>query len=600
MSTPVSPSTQVISGAVQQPAAYGVHPLLATLQKRGVVSSVDVALLLRSAENSGESVESVLLKQHKVQREQLGDFLAEAYAVPYVNVARHAVDEGALSLLPADFMQEKHVLPLSVSGGRLLLAMVNPQDRASIDEITFLTGMRPQIHVTALADFQELGGRVFEEGGASELFDKLAQTSKSQEDGSALENSVEAIRQRNEQELSDASNPLVQLVTSVLQEGIVKNASDIHIEPRQGRSVVRFRVDGILKRVVDIPLTMENAFTTRIKVMAKMDIADHRRPQDGRITLKYRNTDYNLRVNTLPVGEGREKIVLRILRPSKQINSFSDLGFTAEETRKLETMYKAPYGIVLVCGPTGSGKTTTLYTVLHQINDDIRNISTIEDPVELRIEGLNQSQVNAKADFTFATSLRALLRQDPDVIMVGEIRDYETLESAIHAALTGHLVFSTIHSNTTAGTITRMLEMGASSNLIASALNGVIAQRLVRSLCPHCKEPYNASEEELQVLFAHHRPANMNGPVQLMRAKGCTHCRDSGYLGRTGIYEIMMMDRELRQLVVRGEPDLVIEDAAVRSGMKTLGMNGRLKILRGQTSFEEVARVLGPNLSGGS
>jgi type IV pilus assembly protein PilB len=342
---------------------------------------------------------------------------------------------------------------------------------------------------------------------------------------------------------------------------------------------------------------MEASFVTRIKVMARMDIAEHRRPQDGRISIKYKGSEYNLRVNTLPVGDGREKIVIRILRPSKNINDFRSLGFDEDDIRKLEYLYKSPYGIVLVCGPTGSGKTTTLYTVLQRVNDDIRNICTVEDPVELQIEGLNQSQVNPKADYTFASSMRALLRQDPDVIMVGEIRDYETLEAAVHAALTGHLVFSTIHSNTTSATITRMIEMGAASNLIGSALVGVLAQRLVRNICPYCKVAYEANNAEKELLFPYEEDKWVN-QVVLYKGEGCELCMNTGYSGRSGIYEILLVDREIRQLINDSHSDLEIEDAAIAAGMKTLGMNGRGKVLAGVTTIEEVIRVLGVNLGG--
>jgi type II secretory ATPase GspE/PulE/Tfp pilus assembly ATPase PilB-like protein len=390
----------------------------------------------------------------------------------------------------------------------------------------------------------------------------------------------------------------VKLVNSVIEEAIERNASDIHIEPRPRKYVVRFRIDGILRTILDIPQNMESSLVSRIKVMARMDIAEHRRPQDGRMTINYRGSEFNLRVNTLPVSDGREKIVVRILRPSKSTSDFSTLGFNDAEVNKLEALYQSPYGIVLVCGPTGSGKTTTLYAMLQQINDEIRNISTIEDPVELAIEGLNQSQVNSKAEFTFASALRALLRQDPDVIMVGEIRDFETLESAIHASLTGHLVFSTIHSNTTTATITRMLEMGAAASLISSSVNGIIAQRLLRKLCNACKAPYSPSDKEKRLLFGdelNSRDANL---ITLYKPTGCPQCANSGYAGRSGVYEILMMNREIRLLITQGQGDMAIEDAAVSSGMQTLAMSGREKILNGVTSLEEAIRVLGLGLRG--
>jgi type IV pilus assembly protein PilB len=381
----------------------------------------------------------------------------------------------------------------------------------------------------------------------------------------------------------------------MLIQGVVQGASDIHIEPREGHYVVRFRSDGVLKEILDIPQNMEGAVITRLKVMAKMDISDRRRPQDGRMSIHYKKVEYNFRVNTLPVTEGREKMVMRILRPSATVTDFTKLGFTSEDAHKIELLYKAPYGIVLVCGPTGSGKSTTLYTIMNKINSELINVSTVEDPVELKIEGLNQSQVNAKADFTFASSMRALLRQDPDVIMVGEIRDYETLEAGIHAALTGHLVFSTIHANSTATTITRMLEMGASSSLISAAVNGVIAQRLTRALCPHCKEAHEATDEQKEILYEYYpTPPDLKESLTIYKAKGCEMCKDSGYFGRTGLYEIMMIDRDLRHLIASQANELEIEDTAMKRGMISLGMCARTKIREGKVDFAEIERVLGP------
>jgi type IV pilus assembly protein PilB len=451
--------------------------------------------------------------------------------------------------------------------------------------------MRPLVTVTTQIEYVEFCKKHL--GNANSLRDEISSFSvQMNESGPEVD-----IRQRQDAELTDASNPLVKLVSSIIEEGIERNASDIHIEPRPKKYLVRFRVDGILRTILDVPQNMEASFVTRIKVMARMDIAEHRRPQDGRINIKYKGVDYNLRVNTLPVNDSREKIVIRILRPSKNISDFQSLGLDDEDARKLELLYQSPYGIILVCGPTGSGKTTTLYTVLQRINDDIRNICTVEDPVELQIEGLNQSQVNPKADYTFASSMRALLRQDPDVIMVGEIRDYETLEAAVHAALTGHLVFSTIHSNTTAATITRMIEMGAASNLIGSALAGVLAQRLVRNICPYCKVAYEASQSEKDLLFPYDEERRKSS-LTLYRGQGCELCMNSGYAGRSGIYEVLVVDREIRQLINDSHSDLEIEDAAIAAGMKTLSMNGRAKVVAGITTVEEVTRVLGVNLGG--
>lgn len=563
------------------------------LQEAGLITEEDLSTALVESKKTGQFIGLALVKMGKVTAEQLGQALAVQYGLKYANISKLQINKELLSLLPDEFIRDKQVVPITRERGRLVVAMVNPGSREIIDEITFITGMRPLVTVTTSLEFIEFCNKNLGDVATSNLKEEISSFS-----GQLSAQTVEAdLRQQREAELSDASNPLIKLVNSIIEEGIDRNASDIHIEPRPKKYLVRFRVDGILRTILDVPQNMEASFVTRIKVMARMDIAEHRRPQDGRITIKYKGSEFNLRVNTLPVSDNREKIVIRILRPSKNISDFQSLGFDIDDIRKLEYLYKSPYGIILVCGPTGSGKTTTLYTILQRINDDIRNICTVEDPVELQIEGLNQSQVNPKADYTFASSMRALLRQDPDVIMVGEIRDYETLEAAVHAALTGHLVFSTIHSNTTAATITRMIEMGAASNLIGSALVGVLAQRLVRNICPYCKVAYEASGAEKELLFPYDEEQR-NRTIMLYKGQGCELCMNSGYSGRSGVYEILIVDREIRQLINDSHSDLEIEDAAIAAGMKSLGMNGRAKVLSGVTTVEEVTRVLGVNLGG--
>lgn len=582
--------TSAVPPVTNRPARKRIGEIL---QEAGLVTEEDLAAALIDSKKTGQFLGLSLVRTGKITPEQLGQALAVQYGMKYANISKIPLNKELQDLLPDEFIRDKQVVPIAKERGRLVVAMVNPANREVIDEITFITGMRPLVTVTTSIEFLEYCNKNLGDVSTTNLKEEISSFSGQLSD----QNQQTDIRQQREAELSDPTNPLVKLVNSIIEEGIDRNASDIHIEPRPKKYLVRFRVDGILRTILDVPQNMESSFVTRIKVMARMDIAEHRRPQDGRISIKYKGSEYNLRVNTLPVSDNREKIVIRILRPSKNISDFQSLGFDEEDIRKLEYLYKSPYGIILVCGPTGSGKTTTLYTILQRINDDIRNICTVEDPVELQIEGLNQSQVNPKADYTFASSMRALLRQDPDVIMVGEIRDYETLEAAVHAALTGHLVFSTIHSNTTAATITRMIEMGAASNLIGSALVGVLAQRLVRNICPYCKVPYEASDAEKELLFPYSDGKRVD-TVILYKGQGCELCMNSGYAGRSGVYEILIVDREIRQLINDSHSDLDIEDAAVAAGMKSLGMNGRAKVLSGVTTVEEVTRVLGVNLGG--
>ncbi|MEB3287480.1 MAG: GspE/PulE family protein [Vampirovibrionales bacterium] len=561
------------------------------LLEAGLISEDDLARALAEAQKTGQRIGNVLVRLGKISLEQLGTALSIQHQIKYCNLSKLELDKNLLDLLPEDLMRMQQVLPVAKERGRLVVAMTNPTNRDTIDEITFITGMRPMVVLTTQIEFQDFFSKhVGELSSSQNLIEEINLAVNK-------DNAETDMAQQREAEMSDQTNPLVKLVNSIIEDAIERNASDIHVEPRNKKYLIRFRIDGILRTILDVPQNMEASFVTRIKVMSRMDIAEHRRPQDGRFGIKFKGSEYNLRVNTLPVSDNREKIVIRILRPSKNISDFQSLGFDPEDVAKLEHLYKSPHGIILVCGPTGSGKTTTLYTVLNKINDDMRNICTVEDPVELQIEGLNQSQVNPKADYTFASSMRALLRQDPDVIMVGEIRDYETLEAAVHAALTGHLVFSTIHSNTTAATITRMIEMGAASNLIGSALVGVLAQRLVRTICPYCRTSYEATEAEKETLFPYEE-TQRDKPLTLYKGEGCELCGTTGYSGRTGVYEIMLIDREIRQLVNDAHSDLEIEDAAIAAGMKTLSMSGRAKVFSGVTTLEEIVRVLGVNLGG--
>lgn len=595
------------AGIVDGNASLILQSVIKYVQEvKGMEPEVLVAIMER-AEQDKITLDEQFLKEGFLTREDLVQIITKCFSVKYYSLENVQPNMELLELIPEEIIEEKHIVPVANTHGRLVIAMLNPTDRSAVDEITFLTGMRPQIvstlpmdHRHWMAKFvsqQELRARGNKEN-TRDLMDQLANASEVKL--SAQAQRLDNIRAMGQAEIQDTTDPLVRFVNSLLIQGVVQGASDIHIEPREGHYVVRFRSDGVLKEVLEIPTNMEGAVITRLKVMAKMDISDHRRPQDGRMSINYKKMEYNFRVNTLPVTEGREKMVMRILRPSATVTDFTKLGFTQEDANKIELMYKAPYGIVLVCGPTGSGKSTTLYTIMNKINSELINVSTVEDPVELKIEGLNQSQVNAKADFTFASSMRALLRQDPDVIMVGEIRDYETLEAGIHAALTGHLVFSTIHANSTATTITRMLEMGASSSLISAAVNGVIAQRLTRALCPHCKEAHEATDEQKEILYEYYpTPPDLKEPLTIYKAKGCEMCKDSGYFGRTGLYEIMMIDRELRHLIAAQVNELEIEDTAMKRGMISLGMCARTKIIEGKVDFAEIERVLGP-FRGGS
>src|SRR5574344_2068380 len=406
----------------------------------------------------------------------------------------------------------------------------------------------------------------------------------------------ETLWEQVERELQDSSGSVATFVNKIITDGIDAKASDIHIEPRIGNDVVRYRIDGILEHVIDIPPKVEQAVLTRFKVLSRMNIAEHRRPQDGTFSIKYKDLSYDFRINTLPVS-GKEKVVIRILAPAVSLSNNDKeiklVGASKEDIEKIKKIISCPNGVILTSGPTGSGKTTTLYSVLKSLNNEDVNITTIEDPVEIKLEVINQSQVNAKAGITFASCMRAILRQDPDIILVGEIRDYETLEIAISAALTGHLVLSTVHTNSAAATVTRLVEMGAKDYLVASTLSGVIAQRLVRKLCDDCKEEYHCTREEAQMITKDEAAIKKIMETPIYKAKGCNKCGFQVYKGRIGVYEIMQITKEIKKLIAQGAHDLEIEESAVGNGMTTLHQSCYNHIMKGWTTIEEFVRVLG-------
>lgn len=528
--------------------------------------------------------------------DKVASYLKKKYNCEVVTKAGITPDPSILKMLPDDFMEKKRVAIMSMEGDKLGVAMVDPEDKYTIREISLSTGRSLNVYAIPYVEY--------------ELFIKdLALMKKSQEHAKETERIIQSIEEETaqynqeeslwtqvERELQDASGNVAKFVYKIITDSIDAKASDIHIEPRIGYYVVRLRSDGILKKVLEIPGSIEQAVITRFKVLARMNIAEHRRPQDGTFSIKYNDRMYDFRINTLPVS-GKEKVVIRILAPAVSLKTVGDKmiisGAEDSDIEKIHDMVQSPNGIILTSGPTGSGKTTTLYTILKALNKEDVNITTIEDPIEIKLEGINQSQVNAKADITFASCMRAILRQDPDIILIGEIRDFETLEVAISAALTGHLVLSTVHTNSAAATVTRLIEMGAKDYLVSSTLTGVIAQRLVRRLCDKCKEAYFPTEEEVKHICVNPKEQEQLLKTKLYRKKGCKECGYLGYAGRLGIYEIMPITREIKKLIAQGAHDIEIEEAAVAAGMKTLKTSCLNHIIKGNTTTSEFIRVLG-------
>ena len=551
---------------------------------------------IETAKANNAPLDSVFYQKGYLSHERVASYLKKKYGYDVIAKKDIVVDKSILKMLPDDFIEKKKTVIMSMQGNKLAVAMVNPSDQYTIREISLSTGRSLNIYCIPSFEYDNYLKEYF-------LIKKTEQTAKeteriiqSIEEETAQYNSEESLWTQVEKELQDASGNVAKFVYKIITDAIDAKASDIHIEPRLHNYVVRTRTDGMLKKILEIPATIEQAVITRFKVLARMNIAEHRRPQDGTFSIKYNDRMYDFRINTLPVS-GKEKVVIRILAPAVSLKASGEKliipGASEEDVRKIHDMVQCPNGIILTSGPTGSGKTTTLYTVLKSLNKEDVNITTIEDPIEIKLEGINQSQVNPKADITFASCMRAILRQDPDIILIGEIRDFETLEVAISAALTGHLVLSTVHTNSAAATVTRLIEMGAKDYLVSSTLTGVIAQRLVRRLCDHCKEAYYPTEEEVKHISTNPEIQQHLMHTKLYRKKGCKDCGYLGYAGRMGIYEVMPITREIKRLIAQGAHDIEIEETAVAAGMVTLKSSCLEHIMNGLTTTDKFIRVLG-------
>jgi len=586
---PLSEAHQSSTGNASPPPSK--KKLGEILIEEGYITEVQLIEALSESKRQKMPLGSALYKLGFITLDQLKQSLQKQQGYETVNAEQLKIQEKVVNILPEDFIKTNKVIPISSDGKTLVVGMVNPSDTKILKDIVYLTGQKPRAMLITHYEFQNFI-RTFYSNSKQETQDIIQQI----EDETFEIDGEETLWEQVERELADSTGSVAKFVNKIITDAIDTKASDIHIEPRIGKYVVRYRTDGILKQVVDIPPKVEQSVLTRFKVLARMNIAEHRRPQDGTFSIKFRGSAYDFRINTLPVT-GKEKVVIRVLAPAVSLNAadrnINLMGGTAEDIEKITKMVSCPNGIILTSGPTGSGKTTTLYSVLKSLNNEDVNITTIEDPVEIKLEGINQSQVNAKAGITFASCMRAILRQDPDIILVGEIRDYETLEVAISAALTGHLVLSTVHTNSASATVTRLIEMGAKDYLVSSTLSGVIAQRLVRKLCNHCKEEYYPSREEAELMLTDSAEIEQFTKTKIYRKKGCSECNFSGYSGRLGVYEIMPMTKEIKKLIAVGAHDIEIEDAAIACGMRTLNQACLGHILSGFTTIQEFVRVLG-------
>ncbi len=561
------------------------------LIQKGYITDVQLLQALAESKRQKTPIGSMLFKLGFISLEQLKEILHIQTGFEVVTADQLASQSKYIDLLPEDFIKNNRIIPVSSDGKTLLLGVVSPVKPDVLKQIIFLTGQNPKQLLMTHFEFENAMNTFFSQSKkeTQQIIKQIEEESETFQVESSLADLVDS-------ELQDSSGSIAKFVNQIITTAIDTKVSDIHIEPRLTGYIVRYRKDGMLSKVLDIPSKVETSVIARFKVLSRMNIAEHRRPQDGTFSIKYKNCSYDFRINTLPVA-GKEKVCIRILAPAVSLNADDKdiklVGGTPEDIAKIKNMVTCPNGIILTSGPTGSGKTTTLYSVLKSLNDEDVNITTIEDPIEIKLEGINQSQINAKAGITFASCMRAILRQDPDIILVGEIRDYETLEIAVSAALTGHLVLSTVHTNSAAATVTRMIEMGAKDYLVASTLSGVIAQRLVRKLCDDCKEEYYPSYEEASQISADEEEIQKLMKTPIYRARGCNKCGFSGYVGRLGVYEIMTINKEIKKLVADGAHDIEIEEAAVRNGMRTLHQSCMGHILNGQTTISEFVRVLG-------
>jgi len=575
---------------------------MALLQK-GLINEKTLSALMKKSEQEEIQLETLLINNEILPDEKLGVVLADLYGSPFIKVSEKMIPESVLRVVPYQLASRQLIIPFEQAGNKLKVAVNDPHNYELISFLEKKSGMEVEAYYATQKDIKQ-SLKAFNKN-VNEQFNKFLKQS--------------AISSTDLETLTDATKLLDTMILFAFQNG----ASDIHIEPHRDFMVVRYRVDGMLRIVAELPIALLELIVSRIKVLANLRTDEHRAPQDGRFKIVLENNEITLRVSMVPTYDG-EKTVMRLLTSNNQELNLESLGYSAKSLKVIHDSILKTHGIILITGPTGSGKTTTLYSVLKLLNSPEVNIATIEDPIEYRLEGVNQIQVNPKVNLTFAAGLRSLLRQDPNIIMVGEIRDEETGDIAINAALTGHLVLATLHTNDAATTLPRLMEMGIQNFLVGATVQMVMAQRLVRTICPKCKKPYEVTFEEIQTLgekFSYKqnftevfRDINASGAVRMAEAggetsvvsakvpaagklvfykgEGCQNCGGSGYKGRLSIAEVMEVSGEIRKMILRNATPTEIENQAVKEGMATMFMDGMRKVLEGSTTIEEVLRVM--------
>lgn len=544
------------------------------LLKYKIVTEEQLDEAMQKQQETGQTLGRVLVELGMVSEGALTAILARQLGMQYIDLANYDVDITAASLIDAETARKYIAIPIAYNDGKLLISMADPKNIVALDDIRIMTGKDVEVVISTKDDIL----------GAISRYCK----SESEMSFDDIEEDEDRHAEKTKEEEEEEDAPIVKYVNLLIAEGVGARASDIHIEPMEKDVRIRFRIDGVLHEVRRSPKRLHAGVSTRIKVMSDLNIAEKRLPQDGRTAMDVRGTPIDLRVASLPTIHG-EKIVMRILDKSGALLGLEQLGYDKEPLEVYKKSFIKPYGTILVTGPTGSGKTTALYATLNLLNDVGKNIITVEDPVEYRLPLINQVQVNYKAGLTFAASLRSILRCDPDIVMIGEIRDAESAQIAIESALTGHLVLSTLHTNDAPSSLTRLLEMGIEPFLVASAVDCVSNQRLARKLCERCKEEYEPDTDYLKGLEF---PMESIEDIRFFRPKGCAVCNDTGYIGRVGLFEVLEVSEDIEYLVAKNSPAVDIKDQALKEGMVTLREAGFKKVIAGLTSIEEVLRVV--------
>jgi type IV pilus assembly protein PilB len=578
-------TTAVVNNAIDQARGVSHVQTIADILLDGHVITQEQyeEAKVKSASES-KSIEDVLEEMHIVPEDKMAEAKAKILGVPFISLTNTSFSPQALSFLSRAVVERFHLIPFFYDDKTktLSIAMSNPVDLEALAFIRQKTGLTIKSFAATASDLDTAINQQYRQ----ELVGEVGEALKETEDF----NKTKTIDSTQISQIIKEA-PIAKIVSTILEYAVTSRSSDVHIEPQEDRVRVRYRIDGILYDRLSLPKTVQDALISRIKILSEMKIDEHRAPQDGRFNFKIGDKEVDLRISVLPTVYG-EKIVMRLLRKSGGIPTLQELGLSGVALKNLETAILRPHGIIIVSGPTGSGKTTTLYAVLSKLNTTRVNIMSLEDPVEYQIAGVNQVQVNPAVGLTFASGLRAFLRQDPNIILVGEIRDEETTDLALQAALTGHLVFSTLHTSNAAGVLPRLIDLGAEPFLLVSTMNALVGQRIVRKICPHCKESYVPPAplvEEIKKILGKLFP--VSGELKLYKGKGCSECGDSGYLGRVGIYEVLVVSEKISRLVLEHPDSKTIEAQAVEEGMITMQQDGYLKALQGDTTIEEVLRV---------